>query len=219
MTSRSSRLGAGAGLLFVAAYILILAVSGDNPDDTDSDRTIVSWYSSHSHRVRELVVFFIALAGAFAFVWFVAHLRSLIREAGGDSRLATVALVSGTTFVALFAVMAMLFTAPAFVGIDAGHRFVLDPNTFRLVNGLGALAFMASFILLAPLPFAIGAVAWRTRLLPRWLAVSSYVAGIASLASAVWFPAFLVILWIALLSGYLAFRPGGARAKLVPATA
>jgi hypothetical protein len=42
---------------------------------------------------------------------------------------------------------------------------------------------------------------------------------VAALASPVWFPSFLVILWLLLLSGYLALRPVGARTKLVPASA
>jgi hypothetical protein len=220
MTSRWTRLWAAAGLLFVAAYILILALSGDNPQDSDSTHAIVSWYANSSNRARELVVFFVAAAGAFAFVWFVAYLRSLIRQADGDGgRASSVVLVSGSAFVALLSVMGAFFAGPAFVRIDAGHKFVLDPNTFRLVNGMGALAYMAAFIVLAPLCFTVGAFAWRTGLLPKWLAVGGFVAGIAALASPIWFPSFLVVLWILLLSGYLAFRPVGARVKPVAATA
>ena len=220
MTSRWTRLWAAAGLLFVAAYILLLAITSDSPGDTDSDHRIASWYASSSNRARELIVFFIAAAGAVAFVWFLAHLRSLIRDVEDDGgRASSVVLASGTAFVALLGVMMAIFTAAAFTRIDAGHKFVLDPNTYRLLNGLGALAFMAGYILLSPLCFAIGAVAWRTGVLPRWLAVGGFVAGIACLASPVWFPSFLVILWILLLSAYLTFRPLGARTKLVTATA
>jgi len=48
MTSRWTRLWAAAGLLFAAAYIVILAVNGGSPDDMDSSQKIVSWNGSHS---------------------------------------------------------------------------------------------------------------------------------------------------------------------------
>jgi hypothetical protein len=208
------------GLGFVVSYILVLAVSSNNPDDTSSDREIRSWYASHSHQVKELIVFFIGLAGALVFLWFLSHVRALIRQAERDGgRASTIALASGTAFVGLFAVMAALFAAPAFVLLDAGHKFALDPNTFRLESGLGAMAYMAAFISLAPLAFAVGVVAWRTRVLPRWLAVASYVAGVCALASPVWFPSWAVVLWIALLSGYLAVRGEAAAPRTTTAPA
>jgi hypothetical protein len=220
MTSRWTRLWAGAGLLFVAAYIVILAVNGDSPDDTDSNQKIVSWYGSHSHQVGQLVAFFAAVAGAFAFIWFLAHLRSLVRQASdGDGRLAAVVFASGAVFISVFTVMVAIFTAPAFAKLDASDQFTLNPDTFRLVSAMGGLAFVAAYILVAPLAFSVGAVAWKTGMLPRWLAVASFVAGVAALASAVWFPTWLVMIWFLLLSGYLTFRPFGARTRLVSATA
>jgi hypothetical protein len=219
MTSRWSRLWAGTGLLFAAAYILVLAVSGSNPDDASSAHSITSWYASSSNRARELTVFFIALAGAAAFLWFVAHLRSLVLEARADGRAANLVLASGACFAALFALMGALFSVVAFVKIDAGHKFVLDPNTFWLVNALGDLTFISAYVLVAPLPLTVGAVAWKTGILPRWLAAFSFVAGVGAIASFVWFPTFLVVLWIGVLSGYLAFRPAGARTRVVPAAA
>jgi hypothetical protein len=64
----------------------------------------------------------------------------------------------------------------------------------------------------APLAFGVGAVAWRTRILPRWLAGVSFFAGIGGLASFTFITSLIYIAWILLLSGYLAFRPFGMHA-------
>ena len=218
--SRWARIAAACGLGFAVSYILILLVSGNNPQDGDSDQKIASWYASHSHQVREFIIFFIGAVGALLFIWFLSHLLSLVRRASGEGSIAsTVVLISGTAFVTLFAVMGALFAGPAFVLIDAGHKFTLDPNTFRVINGLGAMAYMGAFILLAPVAFTVGAVAWRTGVLPRWLAVLSFVGGVGALASPIWFPSFLAVAWILVLSVYLVIRRPAPARVATPATA
>jgi hypothetical protein len=59
----------------------------------------------------------------------------------------------------------------------------------------------------APLAFGVAVVAWRTRLLPRWLAALSFLAGIGALASFTFITTLVYVAWILLLSGYLAFWP------------
>jgi len=71
---------------------------------------------------------------------------------------------------------------------------------------------MGAFFLLALVAFTVGAVAWRTGVLPRWLAVLSFVGGVGALASPIWFPNFLTVAWILVLSVYLIARPSSERA-------
>ena len=74
-------------------------------------------------------------------------------------------------------------------------------------SGFGFLTYVVAFMLGAPLAFAVGVVAWRTRLLPRWLAAVSFLAGLGALASFTFITTLIYVAWILLLSGYLAFRP------------
>jgi hypothetical protein len=116
-------------------------------------------------------------------------------------------MASGTAFIALLAVAGSSSTAIAFVVSEAGSEFTLEPNTFRLLSGFGFLTYVVAFMLGAPLAFGVGVVAWRTRLLPRWLAVASLVAGIGALASFTFITTLIYVAWILILSCYLAFRP------------
>ena len=93
------------------------------------------------------------------------------------------------------------FTATAFVVSEAGSDFALDPNTFRLLSGFGFLTYVVAFMLGAPLAFGVAIVAWRTLLLPRWLAAVSFLAGIGALASFTFITTLVYVAWILLLSG------------------
>jgi hypothetical protein len=213
-----SRVSAAMGIPFVIAYVAILNLTSDSPDDGSSDAKIMSYYGSHSHRVRDITAFFVVLAGGALFLWFLGHLRGLLSSAeGAGARGAGIAVASGTAFMALFVVTASLFTAPSFIISDAGSKFTLDPNTFRFVSGLGFLAYIGAFVLGAPLAFAVGVIAWRTRIFPRWLAVASFIAGIACLGSFIFVPSWVDVLWILVLSTYLAFRPAGRPMRAAPA--
>jgi hypothetical protein len=203
-----ARVNGAMGIPFVVGFVLLGVLSGNSPDYKSSDSKILDWYSSHSHRVSDIAgIFVLAISAAF-FLWFLGHLRvTLMSAEGAGGRAASIAMASGTAFIALLAVAGSSFTAIAFVVSEAGSEFTLEPNTFRLLSGFGFLTYVVAFMLGAPLAFGVGVVAWRTRLLPRWLAVASLVAGIGALASFTFITTLIYVAWILILSCYLAFRP------------
>jgi len=210
-TAAWKRVSGAMGIPFVVAYVLIFALSGSSPDDTSSDAEIADYYGSHSHRVKEITLFFVVAAGLVFLLWFVGHMHSVLRSAAGDgSPAASIALASGGLFIALFVVFGCGWIAVPAAIASAGDTFTLDPNTFRLFAVLGFLAYMAAFMLGAPFAFAVGLVAWRTGVLPRWLAAASFLGGLGGILSGLFFPSVVYVAWILALSGYLAFRPDGA---------
>jgi hypothetical protein len=211
--------GSGAmGIPFVIGFILLGVLSGNSPDYKSSDRKILDWYASHSHRVRDIVGFFVLAASVVLFLWFLGYLRAMLSSAeGAGGRAASVAIASGTAFAILLAIAGSVFSAVAFVVSEAGSKLTLDPNTFRLLSGFGYLTYVLAFMLGAPLAFGVGAVAWRTRILPRWLAAASLLAGIGGLASFTFITSLIYIAWILLLSVYLVFRPAAIHASAAAA--
>jgi hypothetical protein len=201
------------GIPFVIGFVLLGLLTGNSPDYKSSDGKILDWYASHGHRVADIAGIFVLAVSAVFFLWFLCHLRATLSSAEGAGELAaSIAMASGTAFIALLAVAGSSFTAIAFVVSEAGSEFTLEPNTFRLLSGFGYLTYVVAFMLGAPLAFGVGAVAWRTRILPRWLAAVSLFAGIGGLASFTFITSLIYIAWILLLSGYLAFRPFGMHA-------
>jgi hypothetical protein len=188
------------GVPFVIGFILLGALSGNSPDYRSSNSDITAWYASHSHRVQDIAGIFILAVSATFFLWFLGRLRELLRSVEGKGgRAASIALASGAALIILLAVAGADFSSIAFVVSEAGF-----------------LTYVVAFMLGAPLAFAVGVTAWRTRILPRWLAASSFLAGIGALASFTFLTSLIYIAWVLLLSGYLTFRPPPVRAS-VPA--
>lgn len=206
-----TRVGGAMGIPFVIAYILTIALSWNTPDDGSSDEKILDYYASHGNRVKDITTFFVVAVGLLLLAWFVGHLYGVLRSTEGEgSRAADIAAVSGGLFIALLGVSACVFSAVSPVITDAGDKFTLDPNTFRLLSVVGFLAYMAAFMLGAPFAVAVGIVAWRTGILPRWLAVVSFLGGLGGVLGGLLFPTVVYVAWILVLSVYLAFRPVGA---------
>ena len=203
-----ARLSAAMGIPFVIGFAVLGALSGNSPDYKSSDVDITAWYANHTHRARDIAGIFILAVSATFFLWFLGGLRETLRTAeGAGGRVASIAAASGTALITLLALAGSVFSAVAFVVSEAGGIFRLDPDTFRLVSGFGYLTYVVAFMLGAPLAFGVGAIAWRTRVLPRWLAVASVLAGIAALASFTFVTTLVYIAWVLLLSGYLTFLP------------
>jgi hypothetical protein len=214
-----ARLSAAMGSLFVIGFIVLGALSGNSPDYKSSDGDIASWYASHSHRARDIAGIFVLAVSATFFLWFLGGLRETLRSVeGSGGRVANIAAASGTALITLLALAGSVFSAVAFVVSEGGTNFRLDPDTFRLLSGFGYLTYVVAFMLGAPLAFGVGAIAWRTRVLPRWLAVASVLAGIGALASFTFITTLVYIAWILLLSSYLTLRPSAVRGSIETAT-
>jgi hypothetical protein len=212
-----TRVSGAMGIPFVIAYLVTIALTGDTPDDQSSDEKILDYYASHSNRVKDITTFFVIVVGLLLLVWFVGHMHRVLRSAeGDDGRAAGIAAVSGGLFIAVLAVAACVFSAVSPVISDAGDKFTLDPNTFRLLNVVGFLAYIAAFMLGSAFAFTIGVVAWQTGVLPRWLAVVSFLGGLGGFLSGLFIPSFVYLAWILVLSVYLAFRPAGEPAPGAP---
>ena len=153
------RWGPSAGVLAVVCWIVTFIVGTNGPDTNSSDAKISAYYTSHSHQIRDIVGFFIFLAGILFLLGFLAALRSrLVVAEGTPGRLTALAFGSGVASAILFVIAFAMFTAAAFTANDTG-KFHLDPNTFRLVNDLGYVVWVGAVIVAALLVWATSAIA------------------------------------------------------------
>jgi hypothetical protein len=211
------RWGPLAGLLAIVCWIVTFIVGTQSPDSNDSDTKIAAYYTSHSHQVRDIIAFFIFLAGILFLLGFLAALRSRLVEAEGvPGRLTTLAFGSGVASAVLFFLSIAIFTSPAFTANDTG-KFQLDPNTYRLTNDLGYTVWVGAVVVAAGLVWATSAVALRSGLLPKWFAWLGVLAGILQLFAIFFIPAFILWGWILIASLLLFFRAGRARAATTAA--
>jgi hypothetical protein len=209
------RWGPLTGVLAIVCWVVVLILVGNTPDTKDSNEKIQAYYASHSHQVREIVVYFVFLAGLLLLLGFLASLRSRLADAeGAPGRLTGLAYGAGLVSAAFWFISVSMFTAPAFAANDTG-AFHLDGDTFRILNDLGYEIWVGAVIVAAVLVWATSAVALRSGLLPTWFAWLAVVAGILQLLAIFFVPAFIFWGWVVLVSLFLTFR----RAPERPSTA
>lgn len=166
--------GAASGVLFVVLFIGGVIPLGDLLGSFgDSDATFDAYFASTSNRAGNIVGGALIGASAFAFLWFLHHLRQWLQP--DETRAATLANImfsAGLVFVALLLVgTAALVTVPitlAFGGLfDEEH--VLEVGQAVLPQlGYVVLALYAMWA--AAVMVAVATVsARRSASFPRWL--------------------------------------------------
>ena len=178
MTSRRwERYGWLAGIVFVAAVVAETAISVTLPiNQNDSAAKIATELDSHTTQI--LIVACLCVVYAAAFPIYLWKLYDLLHADNGQSlTLAVLILVGGALFVAFHAtsdvgIYAMLGAKLASYSAhhDPGTSYTLYLTTFAIDSV--ADVFGSVFM------FAAGLLAFRTALLPRWLAWIAIIAAI-----------------------------------------
>jgi len=181
-----------AGLAFLALYIAAFAMG---IEVGDSDQEIASYYGSSSHRVKEIVAFFLIAGAALSLVILVAALRSLIVKV--EQRpwsLAALAWGGGLIAASLLLAGDAVSRTPAFASLD--DNFTLDPNSARLLNDMGFMLFAAGTLAAILLVIAVAVATLRYRVLPRWIGWAGFpIAALMTLGIA--FVGYLIFaLWV-----------------------
>ena len=196
MDERSRRGGGLApltGVLFVVLTVVSFVVGGEPPDADDPVREVVAyWVDNDSEAMIGAVVEALA---AVALIFFAASLYRAIRRGEGSGSLLAVAAFGGGV------------VAAAGIGVDAAIRFAaadladdVAPGVIQTLNAMWSDFFFPMVIGIATLVLATSLSAFRTRVVPIWLAWIGLLICIALFTPA-GFVAFLVGgLWIIVVS-------------------
>jgi hypothetical protein len=212
--SRLFRVGASGGIIFVIMQMVaqgMIQVGGMEPSFTASASEVTRFFTSRDPTLVQIGDYVSALSFV-AFIWFLGALRSTLRDAEGESGwLADVAFGCGLISSAISVIGGWSL---AFFRVGNG----LDPETARLIFDLGNFAFASTWVLLAGMLFAVGAVALRTGAMPRWLGWGSLLLGLGLLAGrAAWTSqaAFTpyVLYWVWLISASVMLMRGAVKRR------
>jgi hypothetical protein len=211
-----------SGLVFVVLAVVGSALLFDGPSDS-SPAKMTSWYTSSSNRAHVNIGWVLTGLGLFALIWFVAALRERVRESEQASPeqgtfLSTIVLVGGTVYIAV---------AMAGVAVADGIKTMSDDTYNHTVySGVIHAASDASYLLvatggaaMAALIFATSIAVRRYAILPRWVSWFGFAAGVAAIASIIFFTMLFWLLWVAVASValFLAARSEVAAPKAAPA--
>ncbi|MGH3051782.1 MAG: hypothetical protein ACRDM8_02350 [Gaiellaceae bacterium] len=207
-TFRWERFGALAGIAYVVLFLIAIAVSGEGAGDTNAE--ITRYYADEGNRNKDIAGFFLLIAAALMFIWFLAYLRvRLLRSEAEPGRLSALAFGSGLASAVLLMAAAAVFVAPAGAveNVESDSGFVLDPNTVQVLGGLGYGFFVGSVMVASLLVFATSLLALRLLAFPRWMGYAGFVVAPLLLLAILFFPVFVLWGWVLAVSAFMLWRP------------
>lgn len=174
---RTPTAAAVAGLVFSGILIAVLVLLHTS---VPSGQAVVDWVNDPSRRRAVRIATSLIPFAGISFLWFIGVIRTRI-GAREDKLFATVFLGSGLLFVGL------LFTSSAFLGtvlvlfdrgmpVGAESMISLQILTRELMGTFGAR-------MAAVFTISVSSVGMRTRVIPRWLVLVGFIAGLALLLS------------------------------------
>jgi hypothetical protein len=213
-TRGSSHLWGGiAAIVFAVLFVVGFLFVSDTPDGDESNLKWLRYYADSDNR-RMIIIGAIVLAlAALAFLVFLGVLRERLRNAGsGAEWVGTTAFASGLLFVAMLAVAA-LGTASVSASVEFGDAPVVrDADVLRTFESLGIGALVLFGAAAAGLLIITSSAAGgRSALLPRWLVITGYVAGVIVLLGGLFFiPLALFVLWMLVVGIVMLRSPASA---------
>ncbi len=212
------RWGALSGVLSVILFLVFLIVFAGGPDDNDAK--IVAYYAKDSNQTKQIVGFLFFFACLLLLLLFLAYLRGvLIRAEGEPGRLTALAYGGGVTTTVLLMVANALFVGTAITADDAGSKFKLDPNSYRLLNDTGYAVFISGVMSAIVLVAATSVLALRTGVFPRWFGWVGIAAAVTFVVAFAFIPVFVFFGWILVASGLLVWWLPRARSTAAPVPA
>jgi hypothetical protein len=200
------------GVLSVACSLVGVMVVLNQPQTSDSNAAIVSYFADHSHRVEGAIAFFVFLVGILFLLVFLASLRDRLLTADRrPGRLVALAFGAGVASLPLWGISMLLANAVSLT-VGESSSYTLDPDTFRLLSVISYFTWVAALFVSSVVVWTTSAIALRTGTLPRWYSFAGFVVGVVQLFGLFFFPFVVWWLWIAVTSILLVLRRESAPA-------
>jgi hypothetical protein len=185
-----------AGVVYVVLFIVgIILVDGGRPDADASPAKVIPYYQDGGHRNRVHLGTFLILIGVFFLIWFVGALRELVRSYAGDGLLAAVAGIGGAVYAALTLAGVAVEEGVYTMSDDTFHHEVY-PGVIHMANDVGYMLHSAGGVGVGAMIVAVSLAALRAGAWPAWLGWLSLLAGIVSVFAFLFFPWFVIALWL-----------------------
>ena len=190
MAPRWSRWIPLSGILFVALTLVGMGVGG-GVDVNVADEEVLAHFADGGETSADVAGFFLV---------FLNSLRARLAAAEGP-RGTVAGLVSSAGLASIvLSLGSVVSIASMSAVVEFNDRVVVDPNTVRMIESIGAGFFICAGMVASVLVAGTSVLALRTDVLPSWLAWLGFVVAIALLLSMLWFPWLALLLWVVLVS-------------------
>jgi hypothetical protein len=212
-TAKYGRLSSISGVLFAALFVVAIVLVGSTPNLSASDADITAYYASNSTLLATVGLYLVPFAGI-AFLWH-AHCTRLLIEARTPSPSPIpygLQLVSGVLFVVL------LFAGTASAGAVALLKDLTNAPLPSADFVRGMLAVGYGMVFVYALRGAGMYALTNAMIMPKWLAVVSYLLALFLLLITTLHPAAVLVFptWVVIVSVVIFIRAGRASEPALP---
>lgn len=195
--------GAVYVLLFVVGTIVLFsgAKGGDDPP-----AVVIKWYSDSGHRDQIHFGWILIGLSIFFLLWFIAALRRAVSAGDRDGILTGIIGLGGGIYAALALVSVALNDAIRTMSDDT-YQHRVYPELIHAVDDAGWVIHASGAAGLAAMILAASYAFMARGTWPKWAGWLGIVIGVLSLASVAFFPQFLFLLWILVVSILMFLRP------------
>jgi hypothetical protein len=197
------------GVAYVVLFVIgvILIFSGP-PGSDDSPARVIAYYSDAGHRDKISIGWVLAALGIFFFFWFLSALRQAVRRLEADD-----GYLTGLTTIGGAAYATLTLAA---LGIEAGIRTMSDDTYHHTVYpGIIHAADDAAWMMhagggagVSAMIIAASLAGLRAGAVSQWLGWVGVAAGILALGLIIFFPWFVVGIWVLVVSIGMFLRSG-----------
>jgi hypothetical protein len=205
-SSGFGRWAALSGAVFVALWAAAFLILGKTVESGDSDAVILAYFGDAGQRTREFIALVLLLAASLVFIVFLSALRGRLEYGEGGAGVWTMAAFgAGLVSTVLWTVAAILYVLPS-MPASANDEFQLDPDTFRLLNDAGFLAWTSAGTTMSVLVLATSVLGIRAGVIPRWLSRLGFAVALVLLATFLVIPVIVLLAWLLTVSIALVWR-------------
>src|SRR3954470_1645606 len=138
--------------------------------------------------------------GVFFFLWFLSALRRTVRRLEGDDGFLTGLTTIGGVVYATLSLAALAVTEGIRTMSDDTYHHTVYPGLIHAADDVGWVLHASGGAGAAAMVIAASLAGLRARAVPGWLVWLGIVAGILSLALIVFFPWFVLAIWVLVVS-------------------
>jgi hypothetical protein len=217
----TSRPGAGlarwaalGGVAYVVLFVIgVIVTFSGAPDTSSAPAKIIAYYSDSGHRDRVNIGWLLGGLSIFFFLWFLSALRQAVRRLEGDDGFLTgVTSIGGVVYATLTLASLAVETGLRTMSDDTYHHQVF-PELIHAADDVSWVLHASGGAGIGAMIIAASLAALRAGAVPTWAGWLGVVAGIIGLFLLVFFPWFVVGIWILVVSIGMFMRGGRAAAS------
>ena len=197
------------GALFVVAFVVSFFMI-NTPNDNDSNAKWVNYFADRGHQVQVLISGFLLVIAGMSLLTFLTRLYARVNAGRANQDRDPLPLVAAAAAGGLFAAGGVVAATIPGAMIFSSLR-VPSADVLRLTGDMSYPFFtvgggFASAVAIVTMTWA----AQRSGYFGRALGIFSYVAAAAAVASFMFFPLAVVLVWVLVVSVVMARRPARA---------